>query len=225
MKRFAVVSGICASFVLGAALCAVAQDEHPSERPPNAPQEPKAAQPAQRPEQPEKPEQARQPERQQDQGHHQQPARPDDRQAQQPASGNRKDTTPQSEGRQPQDQQSGDRHMQGRETNDNGRTYEGRPENGQQQADVKHGGEHRRIPDNDFHSHFGREHRFAVGHVQQYQGRPSFAYGGYTFALVDAWPTGWGYDSDDYYVDYVDGDYWLYNTMYPGVRVMVIIVG
>jgi len=222
MKRFTVVSGICISFLLGAALSAVAQDEHPSERPPNAPQEPRESrqQQARPPEQPQQPEQAR-PEQP---AHTRQQAKPDDRRNQQPESGNRKNTTPESEGRQPQDQQSGDRHMQGRETHENGRTYEGRPENGQQQAGVKHEGEKRRIPEQDFRTRFGREHHFAPRLVQPYQGRPSFAYSGYTFVLVEAWPTEWGYDDDDYYVDYVDGEYWLYNLLYPGARVMVMIV-
>ena len=218
MKRFAVVSGICLSFVLSGALSVVAQDEHPSERPPNAPQEPKET----------RPEPAQPQGRQQDQEHPQQQARPDDRRNQQPESGNRREMTPQSEQRQQteqQDQQSGDRHMQGRETNENGRTYEGRPENGQQQAGGKREGEQRRIPDQDFHAHFGREHHFAPRVLQPYQGKPSFNYGGYTFVLADAWPSQWMYDDDDYYIDYIDGEYWMYNVLYPGARVMVIIVG
>ena len=222
MKRFTVVSGIFLSLVLWAALSAVAQNEHPSERPPNAPQEPRESRQEQaRP--PEQPQPNQQQDRRQEQEHPQQQARPDDRRNQQPESGNRRDTTPQSEGRQPQDQQSGDRHMQGRETNENGRTYEGRPENGQQ-AGVRHEGEQRRITDQDFREHFGREHHFAPRLLQPYQGRPSFGYGGYTFVLVDAWPSQWGYDDDDYYIDYVDGEYWMYNVLYPGARVMVMIV-
>lgn len=221
MKRFTVVSGIVASFLLGAAFSAVAQDEHPSERPPNAPQEPRQSRPAAAPQEPERPQQEQA--RPEPQAHPQEQARPDDRRNQQPESGNRRDTTPRSEGRQPQDQQSGDRHMQGRETHDNGRTYEGRPENGQQQG-VKHEGEQRRIPDQDFRAHFGREHHFAPRVLQPYQGRPGFSYGGYTFVLVDAWPSEWVYDDDDYYIDYVDGDYWMYNVLYPGARVMVMIV-
>ena len=220
MKRFTVIGGILASLVLGVTLSAVAQDEHPSERPPNAPQESKET----RPEQPQPPEQMRQQDRQQDQEHPQQQAKPDDRRNQEPESGNRKNTTPQSEGRQPQDQQSGDRHMQGRETHDNGRTYEGRPENGQQQAGVKREGEQRRIPDQDFRAHFGREHHFATRVLQPYQGKPSFSYSGYTFVLVDAWPSQWVYDDNDYYVDYIDGEYWLFNVLYPGARVQLIIV-
>lgn len=217
MKRITVVCGICISFLLVAALCAVGQDEHPSERPPNAPQEPRQSRPQAAPQEP-----ARSPE----QAHPQEQNRPDDRRNQQPEGGNRRDTTPQSEGRQPNDrpdQQSGDRHMQGRETHDNGRTYEGRPENGQQ-AGVKHEGEQRRIPDQDYRAHFGREHQFAPRLLQAYQGRPSFSYAGYTFVLVDEWPSEWVYDDDDYYIDYVDGEYWMYNVLYPGARVMVMVV-
>lgn len=214
MKRLATVTGICASFLLSAALTALAQDGHQDERPADRP----AAAP-QQPRQDQRQEQARPEEpRQQEQ------ARPEDRRNQEPESGNRKNTTPEKEQRQPQDQQSGDRHMQGRETHDNGRTYEGRRENGQQEGN-RHAANARRIPDQEFRAHFGREHRFAPGRMQEYEGRPSFSYGGYMFEVVDGWPMGWGYDDDDYYVDYMDGDYWLYNTLYPGVRVMVIILG
>ncbi len=218
MKRFAVIPGILASFLFGLALSAVAQDQHQQDQ----------HQPEQRQndrqdtERPSAQQERR--ENPQDQARPQEQAKPDDRRNQEPESGNRKNTTPQSEGTQPQDQQSGDRHMQGRETHENGRTYEGHPEN-DQQAGVKHEGEQRRIPDQDFRAHFGPQHHFAPRLLQPYQGRPSFSYGGFTFVLVAAWPTEWGYDDDDYYVDYVDGEYWLYNVLYPGARVEVIIVG
>ena len=210
MKRFAIVGGICASFLLGAALTAVAQDEHKNDAPgdrPNAAQQDRQDQA--KPQEPKQQEQAK-PE-----------ARPEDRKNQEPQSGNRHETTPQSEGRPAQEPQSGDRHMQGREEHDNGRTTQGQPMNqGHAQP-----GQGRHIPDPEFHAHFGRPHHFAVGHVQQYQGRPSFGYSGYTFVLVNAWPTGWGYDDDNYYVDYIDGEYWLCNVRYPDVRIELIIVG
>jgi hypothetical protein len=206
MKRFAMVGGICASLLLGVALSAVAQDEHPSERPPNAPQEPKETRP--------------QPKAPQDQAKPEEPSKPGDRKNQEPESGDRKNTTPQSEGRQPQEPQSGDRKMPGREESDKGKGAQGHPadQHGQFQGQQRH------IPDKDFHAHFGQSHHFAVGHIQQYQGRPSFAYSSYTFVLVDTWPTGWGYDADNYYVDYMDGEYWLFNVLYPGVRVELIVV-
>jgi hypothetical protein len=196
MKRFAIVGGICASFLVVAALTAVAQDEHKDERPSAAQQE--------RQEQPRQQEQGKP-------GDRPNQDRPnEDRKNQEPQTGDRHDKTPQSEGRRPEEPQNGDRHMQ------------------DQQANQEHGqaahGRQRRIPDKDFHAHFGQPHHFAVGHLQTYQGRPSFVYSGYTFVLVQAWPAGWVYDDDDCYIDYVDGDYWLFNVLYPGVRVELFIV-
>jgi hypothetical protein len=196
MRRFAIVGGICTSFLLVAALTAVAQDEHKDERPNAAQQE--------RQEQPRQQEQVKPGDR----PNQEKPG--EDRNKQEPQSGDRHDKTPQSEGRQPQEPQNGDRHMQGQPAN---------PEHGQAAQ-----GQPRRIPDKDFHSHFGQSHHFAVGHLQTYQGRPSFAYSGYTFVLVQAWPSGWVYDDDNCYVDYIDGDYWLFNVLYPGVRVELFIV-
>jgi hypothetical protein len=196
MKKFAVVGGICASFLLFAAFAAVAQDEHKDERPNAAPQE------------------RQEPARPQDQarpGDRPSQDRPnEDRKSQEPQSGDRHDKTPQSQDRQPQEPQNGDRHMQGKQANQ---------EHGQLAQ-----GQQRRIPDRDFHAHFGQSHHFAVGHLQTYQGRPSFVYSGYTFVLVQEWPAGWVYDDDDCYIDYVDGDYWLFNVLYPGVRVELFIV-
>jgi hypothetical protein len=193
MKRFAIVGGICTSFLLVAALAAVGQDEHKDDHPSAAPQD--------RQEQPKTQDQAR-PEDRQNQDRPNQDRPGEDRKNQEPQSGDRHDKAPQSEGRQPQEPQSGDRHMQ----------------------DQQHG-QGRRIPDKDFHAHFGQPHRFAVGHLQTYQGRPSFAYSGYTFVLVQPWPAGWVYDDNDCYIDYVDGDYWLFNVLYPGVRVELFVVG
>jgi RNA-directed DNA polymerase len=54
--------------------------------------------------------------------------------------------------------------------------------------------------------------------------RPQFTYSGFVFALVEPWPVAWAYDDDDYYIDYVDDEYWLYSLRYPGVRLELIIV-
>ncbi len=195
MKRFAIVTGICASFLLGAAMTAVAQDEHRDEnaaRP--AQQEPRQdqARPDDRPNG-ERPKQADEDRRNEDRRNENRPQ--ENRQ-----SGDRRDMTPQGEGRQ-QDVQSGDRHD--------------RP------AGREHG---RHIADNDFRVHFGRDHRFAPGRLQVVNGRSQFIYGGYTFVLVDGWPADWAYDSDDCYVDYIDGDYYLFNVRYPGVRILLLVL-
>jgi len=53
--------------------------------------------------------------------------------------------------------------------------------------------------------------------------RPTLQYGGYWFEYTDAWPDDWGYD-DDFYIDYIDDDYYLYNRRHPGMRILVIVV-
>jgi hypothetical protein len=79
-----------------------------------------------------------------------------------------------------------------------------------------------RIPDDKFRSHFGRQHTFAV-HVNRVAGQPRFTYGGYTFQIVDAWPADWAY-TDDCYVDYIDGEYFLFDLAHPGVRIAIMVL-
>lgn len=83
------------------------------------------------------------------------------------------------------------------------------------------GGGH--IPDDKFHSSFGRQHTFVVSRPTVVGGQPQFVYGGYTFNMIDAWPADWSY-SDQVYVDYVDGQYFLYDLAHPGVTVAVVVV-
>jgi hypothetical protein len=89
---------------------------------------------------------------------------------------------------------------------------------------VQHGRvENGRIPDADFHAHFGREHHFHVGHPQVVNGQSRFQYGGYSFTFVEAWPVGWGYD-DDFFVDFIDGQYYLIDLRHPEVRLALVVV-
>ncbi len=78
------------------------------------------------------------------------------------------------------------------------------------------------IPDQQFHAHFGREHSFRASTVIV-SGQPQFQYSGYTFELVDAWPVGWAY-SDDCYIDYIDGEFFLFDLLHPGIRIAVFVV-
>lgn len=218
MNRLSVVGGICASLLLGMAALAVAQDEHKNDRPESA-----------------------QPQNRQDQ------ARPDDRRSQEPQSGDRREMTPQNEGRPAQQPQSGDRHPERQQDERQMQQPERQQNMGQQQEREKdrheqarpqgqmQGNEHaraeghqrnqRRISEPVFRAHFGREHRFAPGRMQVYEGRPQFNYAGYVFELVEPWPADWMYDDDDYYIDYMDDEYWLYSFDHPGVRLELIIVG
>lgn len=80
-----------------------------------------------------------------------------------------------------------------------------------------------RIPDARFHSNFGRTHEFRIGSPRMVDGYSRFQYGGYWFGFVQPWPTNWYY-SDDVYVDYINGQYYLCNPYYPGVNLAISVV-
>jgi DNA mismatch repair ATPase MutL len=79
------------------------------------------------------------------------------------------------------------------------------------------------IPDDKFKSNFGHSHTFVVQRTTVVQGQPGFVYGGYSFVFVDAWPADWAY-TDDCYVDYIDGEYFLFNVLHPGIRIALFVV-
>lgn len=85
------------------------------------------------------------------------------------------------------------------------------------------GGGNGRIPDDRFKAHFGREHHFHVGHPEIVGGRPQFAYGGYTFIILQAWPADWGYDDDVYVID-DGGVYYLCDVAHPGIQLELNVV-
>jgi hypothetical protein len=80
-----------------------------------------------------------------------------------------------------------------------------------------------RIPDERFHSNFGRGHEFHIGNPVMVGGYSRFQYGGYWFGFVQPWPVGWYY-TDDVYIDYVDDGYYMYNPYYPGSRFAISVV-
>jgi len=80
-----------------------------------------------------------------------------------------------------------------------------------------------RIPEDQFRAHFGREHTVVIRQPVIVRGQPRFQFGGYWFAIVDPWPVGWAY-TDDCYVDYVDGEYFLFDLLHPGARIALIVV-
>jgi hypothetical protein len=80
-----------------------------------------------------------------------------------------------------------------------------------------------RIPDDRFRSNFGPEHSFRIGSPRMIGGYSRFEYGGFSFGFVDPWPENWYY-VDDVYVDFMDGEYYLYNPYYPGVRIAICVV-
>jgi hypothetical protein len=80
-----------------------------------------------------------------------------------------------------------------------------------------------RIPDDRFRSNFGRGHTFRIGNPSMVDGYSRFQYGGYWFGFVQPWPDGWYY-TDDVYVDFINGGYYLCNPYYPGAQVSISVV-
>jgi hypothetical protein len=84
-------------------------------------------------------------------------------------------------------------------------------------------GQSGRIPDKDFKSHFGKQHTFVVNHPTIVQGQPRFQYSGYWFVISDPWPAGWAY-TDSCYIDYIDGQYFLFDLLHPGVQIALVVI-
>jgi hypothetical protein len=92
----------------------------------------------------------------------------------------------------------------------------------QQRANARPVGKSERIPDDKFRQHFGREHVVVINRPVIVEGRPRFQNGGYWFEIVDPWPSDWLY-TDQVYVDYIDGEYFLFNVAHPGVRIALFV--
>jgi hypothetical protein len=80
-----------------------------------------------------------------------------------------------------------------------------------------------RIPDDRFRSNFGRGHEFRMGNPVMVGGYSRFQYGGYWFGYVQPWPAQWFY-TDQFYIDYIDGGYYMYDPYYPGSRFAITVV-
>jgi hypothetical protein len=131
------------------------------------------------------------------------------------------------------DDRKGDREQPGARQDEHRGQPEGRsqseqrPEGSMDRDQQQHrahaqGGKH--IPDDKFRSSFGRQHTFKVQRTQIVNSpQPVVVYGGYSFQLVDAWPAEWAFD-DDCYIEYVDGQYFLFDAFHPEVRVAVFVV-
>jgi hypothetical protein len=80
-----------------------------------------------------------------------------------------------------------------------------------------------RIPDKDFKAHFGRQHTVVINQPVIVEGQPRFQYSGYWFIISNPWPAGWAY-TDSCYIDYIDGEYFLFDLLHPGVQVALVVV-
>jgi len=92
-----------------------------------------------------------------------------------------------------------------------------------QQGHSRPAGKSAHIPDDKFRASFGRQHTFVIGHPEIVGGQPRFQYGGYWFEIVDPWPVGWAY-TDDCYIDFIDGEYFIFDMLHPGVRIAVFVM-
>jgi len=150
------------------------------------------------------------------------PARPDDAK---PEKQNDNKAVPQDEKTRQEDNKAAQQEDRTRQQNDARPAAQGNPApahggRNMQAAGGQRGGH---IPDDKFRGSFGREHHFVIHQATTVQGQPGFQYGGYSFILADGWPAGWAY-TDDCYVDYIDGEYFLFDLLHPGVRIALIVV-
>jgi hypothetical protein len=91
----------------------------------------------------------------------------------------------------------------------------------QRDAGNRGGGEHGRISDDRYRASFGSGHNFHVNRGDYDHRR--FNYGGYSFGFIDPWPVDWYY-TDNVYVVYDDGGYYMYDVVHPGIRISVNIL-
>jgi hypothetical protein len=79
---------------------------------------------------------------------------------------------------------------------------------------------HGSIPEAKFRASFGSGHTFHVNRSEFANGSGRFQYGGFWFNVLDPWPTGWLY-TDNVYVDYLNGGYFLCDPVHPGVYISI----
>jgi hypothetical protein len=121
--------------------------------------------------------------------------------------------------KQAQDQDKQQKDLKHAQQNDKNNP-QARPGQDAQRAGGNSGG---RIPDDKFRAHFGQQHHFRISHPTVVSGQPRFQYGGYWFVIANPWPVGWDY-ADDCYIDYVNGEYLLFDLAHPGVSIVVSVV-
>lgn len=214
MKRFGFISTAVLFLLMGITASVSAQQDD-REKPP--------AQPAAHNEQANPPEEKRAPEAKPAQDEEKR-TQQDDKKAQndekREQKNDKQEHAKQENEKQVQDQQKQQQKDEKRAQQDDKNHPQARPAQDEHRAGNNGGG---RIPDDKFRSHFGHEHHFRMSRPTIVSGQPRFQYGGYWFVIGDAWPGGWDY-SDDCYIDYVDGEYLLFDLAHPGVSIVVSVV-
>ncbi len=232
MKAVGMISTTVLFLLIGYAVPTLAQEEHHEDAKP-AQQEEKAK-PAQHEEQakPAKQEEQAKPVKQQEQAkpqEHQAQANEQEQQAK-PAKQEQKAQTEkqQSSAKQVKQQQEAkpEKQQEQAQSNNHQRPERSASDEKRQRAEpalrLSARGEGR-IPDDRFRANFGEEHTFVIREPVMVGGYSRFQYGGFWFGFVNPWPVGWYY-TDNVYVDYIDGGYYLCNPYYPGARVSISVV-
>jgi hypothetical protein len=84
------------------------------------------------------------------------------------------------------------------------------------------------IPDPKFKANFGRQHTFKVNRLINtttiIPGQTQFVVTGFTFIILDPWPSEWLF-TDDIFIDFVDDEYFLFDVFHPGIRIALFVVG
>jgi hypothetical protein len=233
MKAVGVIGTTVLFLLIGYAVPAYAQDEHQDEKAKPAQQEEKAK-PAQHEEQakPVKQEEKAKPEEHQAEAKKQESAAKPAKQEQQdkPAKREQQAQTEKQEPRAKQveqeEQAKPEKHQEQAKSTNRERPERTASEEKRQRSEpalrLSARGEGR-IPDDRFRANFGEQHTFVIREPVMVGGFSRFQYGGFWFGFVNPWPAGWYY-TDNVYVDYIDGGYYLCNPYYPGARVSISVV-
>jgi hypothetical protein len=233
MKAVGVIGTTVLFLLIGYAVPAYAQDEHQDEKAKPAQQEEKAK-PAQHEEQakPVKQEEKTKPEEHQAEAKKQESAAKPAKQEQQakPAKREQQAQTEKQEPRAKQveqeEQAKPEKHQEQAKSTNRERPERTASEEKRQRSEpalrLSARGEGR-IPDDRFRANFGEQHTFVIREPVMVGGFSRFQYGGFWFGFVNPWPAGWYY-TDNVYVDYIDGGYYLCNPYYPGARVSISVV-
>jgi len=247
MKVLGVISTTAVFLLLGAAVPAFAQEEHHEEAAKPATHE-EAAKPAKQEEaKPAKQEEAAKPARQEEAKPAKQeeaktekparqakPAKQEEQAKAQPAK--QEEETKAKPVKQEKQAKPAEHEKQAKSENQEGRGNTAAKEHGQPQRSAEAQQRQRsqpalrlsarssaRIPDDRFRANFGAEHTFVINQPVLVGGFSRFQYGGFWFGFENPWPDGWYY-TDNVYVDFIDGGYYLYNPYYPGARVGISVV-
>ena len=228
MKTIRVISTIVAFLLLGAIVPSYARQDKPEKQDekPSSPKQQPAAEP-QKQQHEAKPQQEAKGQQEQQQKQQQDQAKPNKQQTQheqQHAKGQ------QEQQKQQQEQTKSNKQQNQHSVQPQNVSYKG-PQRTQEETTRQHSQPalllssrgNGRIPDERFHSSFGRGHEFRMGNPVMVGGYSRFQYGGYWFGYVQPWPVGWYY-TDQFYIDYQDGGYYMYDPYYPGTRFAITVV-